>query len=58
MMNTFQNLLLVIKFGELELSNLTVGLLIGTSVFVFISVGISSFKLIQSAFSPEDQSDE
>ena len=46
---------LSIKFGELQLSSLTVYLLIGTSVFVFLAVGISSFKLIQSAFSSEEE---
>ncbi len=43
-----------ISFGELELSNTTVFILIGLSIFSFLAVGISSLKLIQTALSSED----
>ena len=44
-----------INFGELELSNTTVFILIGLSIFSFLAVGISSFKLIQATLSSEDE---
>ena len=44
-----------INFGELELSNTTVFILIGLSIFSFLAVAISSFKLIQSAFDLGDK---
>ena len=46
---------LAVNFGELELSNTTVFILLGLSIFSFLAVGISSFKLIQAAFDSEDQ---
>ena len=42
--------LITVKFGELDLSNATVFALLGISIFVFLAVGLSSFRLIQSAF--------
>ncbi len=39
-----------IPFGELEISNITAIILLVISIFIFLAVGISSFKLIQSAF--------
>ena len=44
-----------INFGELEISNTTVFILLGLSIFSFLAVGISSFKLIQAAFSLEEE---
>ena len=44
-----------INFGELEISNTTVLILLGLSVFSFLAVGISSFNLIKAAFSEEDE---
>ncbi len=49
-----QSIISTIQFGELELSNTTVGILSGLSLFVFFAVAISSFKLIQSALSFEE----
>ncbi len=46
---------LSIKFGELELSNTTVFILLGLSIFSFLAVAISSLKLIQSVFDSGDQ---
>ena len=53
-MNIAIDFFLSIQFGELELSNITVILLLSISLFIFLAVAISSFKLIQSAFLPED----
>ncbi len=47
-----------IPFGELELSNTTVIILISISVFIFLSVGLSSFKLIQTALSSSEEEDK
>ena len=52
-MSTFQQFL-AIAFGELEISNLTFGILIGLSAFVFVAVGLSSYKLIQSLTNEEE----
>ena len=37
-----------IQFGEVEVSNLTLGVLILFSSFTFLAVGISSYKLYKS----------
>tara|TARA_Y100001968_G_C19324956_1_gene701205 strand:+ start:930 stop:1115 length:186 start_codon:yes stop_codon:yes gene_type:complete len=39
----------LISFGELEISTKTVIFLISLTSFTFLAVGISSFKLVQSA---------
>ncbi len=39
---------LSIQLGEVEVSNLTLGVLIGFSSFTFLAVGISSYKLYKS----------
>ncbi len=39
---------LSIQLGEVEVSNLTLGVLIFFSSFTFIAVGISSYKLYKS----------
>ncbi|AAP99780.1 hypothetical protein EV11_2001 [Prochlorococcus sp. SS52] len=53
-MKVLNYFLLSIKFGELDLSNSTVYILIAITLFIFLAVGISSFQLIQSAFTSED----
>ncbi len=40
--------LLSIAFGELEISKTFLWIIIGLTVFTFLAVGISSFKLVQS----------
>ena len=40
--------LLSIQLGEVEVSNLTLGVLIFFSSFTFVAVGISSYKLYKS----------
>ena len=37
-----------IQLGEVEVSNLTLGVLIFFSMFTFLAVGISSYKLYKS----------
>ncbi len=49
-----QNLFLV-AFGELDISPLTVGVLLGLSLFTFLAVGVSSFNLVQSAFKKDKE---
>ena len=38
----------IVSFGEIEISQSIVALLIALTAFTFIAVGISSFNLIQS----------
>ncbi len=40
-----------IQLGEVEVSNLTVGIMIFFSSFTFVAVGISSYKLYKSLIS-------
>ena len=42
------NFLISIQLGEVEVSNLTLGVLIFFSSFTFLAVGISSYKLYKS----------
>ena len=44
-----------IQLGEVEVSNLTLGVLIFFSSFTFLAVGISSFKLYKSLISSDDK---
>ena len=44
-----------INFGELEISNTTVFILLALSIFSFLAVGISSLKLIQAALSSGEE---
>ena len=46
--------LLTFFLGELELSNFTVVFLAIIGVFVFLSVGLSSLKLVQALFQQSD----
>ena len=44
-----------IQLGEVEVSNLTLGVLIFFSSFTFLAVGISSFKLYKSLINSDDK---
>ena len=44
-----------IQLGEVEVSNLTLGVLIFFSSFTFLAVGVSSFKLYKSLINSDDQ---
>ena len=47
--------LLAIAFGEIEISRSLLVILICLTTFTFLAVGISSFKLIQSAVEIDDE---
>ena len=47
------NFFLSFQLGELEVSNLTILVLVFFSSFTFIAVGISSFKLYKSLINDE-----
>ena len=44
-----------IQLGEVEVSNLTLGILIFFSSFTFMAVGISSFKLYKSLINNDNK---
>ena len=44
-----------IQLGEVEVSNLTLGVLIFFSSFTFLAVGVSSFKLYKSLISTDNK---
>ena len=44
-----------IQLGEVEVSNLTLGVLIFFSSFTFLAVGVSSFKLYKSLITSDNQ---
>ena len=44
-----------IQLGEVEVSNLTLGVLIFFSSFTFLAVGISSYKLYKSLINNENK---
>ena len=44
-----------IQLGEVEVSNLTLGVLIFFSSFTFLAVGISSFKLYKSLINTDNK---
>ena len=48
------NFFLSIQLGELEVSNLTILVLVFFSSFTFIAVGISSFKLYKSLINDKE----
>ncbi len=50
------DILISIYLGEVEVSNLTLGILIFFSSFTFLAVGISSFKLYKSLINNDSQS--
>ena len=43
-----------IQLGEVEVSNLTLGILIFFSSFTFLAVGVSSFKLYKSLINSDN----
>ena len=43
--------LISVKLGEVEVSNLTIGVMVFFSSFTFLAVGISSYKLYKSLIS-------
>jgi len=46
---------LSIQLGEVEVSNMTLGILIFFSSFTFLAVGISSFKLYKSLINNDNK---
>ncbi len=46
-----------IQFGELEVSTYTVVFLLVLTLFIFIAVGLSSLKLVQSAVDKNKEED-
>ncbi|KGG12653.1 hypothetical protein EV05_1866 [Prochlorococcus sp. MIT 0601] len=46
---------ITVKFGELDLPISTIVILLSITVFIFVAVGLSSFKLIQSAFEEDEK---
>ena len=50
-MNTF----ISFQLGEVEVSNLTILILVFFSSFTFIAVGISSYKLYKSLITDDDK---
>ncbi len=46
---------LAFQLGEVEVSNLTLGILIFFSSFTFLAVGISSYKLYNSLISNDNK---
>ena len=44
-----------IQLGEVEVSNLTLGILIFFSFFTFLAVGVSSFKLYKSLINSDNK---
>jgi len=45
---------LAVSFGELDVSPVTIGVMIALSIFTFIAVGLSSLNLVQSFFKDEE----
>ncbi len=46
---------ITIQLGEVEVSNLTLGVLIFFSSFTFLAVGISSYKLYKSLINNDNK---
>ena len=47
--------LFLVAFGELDISPITIGVLIAITLFTFIAVGVSSFKLVQSTVQKKEK---
>ena len=47
--------LISIQLGEVEVSNLTLGVLIFFSSFTFLAVGVSSYKLYKSLINSDNK---
>ena len=45
---------LAVSFGELDVSLVTIGIMIVLSIFTFIAVGLSSLNLVQSLFKDDE----
>ena len=50
----FMNIFISFQLGEVEVSNLTIAVLVFFSSFTFIAVGISSYKLYKSLINDEE----
>ena len=48
------NILIAFQLGEVEVSNLTILVLLFFSSFTFLAVGISSYKLYKSLINEDD----
>ena len=48
------NILIAFQLGEVEVSNLTILVLVFFSSFTFVAVGISSYKLYKSLISDQE----
>ncbi len=51
----FMNIFISFQLGEVEVSNLTIAVLVFFSSFTFIAVGISSYKLYKSLINDENK---
>ena len=49
------NILISFQLGEVEVSNLTISVLVFFSSFTFIAVGISSYKLYKSLINDDER---
>ena len=47
---------IAVSFGELDISPATIATLVGISLFTFLSVGLSSLKLVQSLLKEDEKS--
>ena len=52
------NIFISFQLGEVEVSNLTILVLVFFSSFTFIAVGISSYKLYKSLINDDDKGSE
>ena len=48
----------LVEFGEIEISSTIVTIIVILTLFTFLAVGISSFKLIQSAVEEDEINNE
>ena len=48
------NIFITLQLGEVEVSNLTILILVFFSSFTFVAVGISSYKLYKSLINEDD----
>ena len=51
---SLMNILMAFQLGEVEVSNLTILVLVFFSSFTFLAVGISSYKLYKSLINEDD----
>ena len=50
----FRMINLAVSFGELDISPVTIAILVGISIFIFLAVGLSSVQLVQSLLKGND----